>query len=316
MKWATFLLALILSLPLFVQYPGDPSETVSIHGTIPGLTPGSMCSAELRSAYSGFSVQRVQCGPAGFEFTDIPRGNYLIVVETGLNEMQQQVEADMPNTQLEIRLPSHSSGEAHSGSTVSVSELMVPEKARDLFKKASDLMQHSKFNKAEEKLQQALAIAPRYARAWALQAVIAAQGKDLTSALKYADSAVTADAQLPYAQFIRAMVLNASGRFKEASVAASQGLRIDASSWQGHFELAHALFGLGDLSRAMSEVTQAEAIAPPDFPDVHLLKVMILMKSNLFQQARQELNGIHKDGEHDTRIRQLDAMIAQRLMSK
>ncbi|HVZ16859.1 MAG TPA: tetratricopeptide repeat protein, partial [Terriglobales bacterium] len=138
-----------------------------------------------------------------------------------MSEITQQVEADMPSTEVHIQAQQNNPPTvARRSSTVSVAELMVPEKAKSLFNKATNLMQQSKFDKAQENLKKALTIAPQYARALALEAVICAQNKDLSSAMKNADNAVASDAQLPFAQFVRAMVLNATGRFQEASVAA------------------------------------------------------------------------------------------------
>lgn len=318
MKWAKFLVALVLSIPSLAQLQTPRAgDSVSIRGVIDGLNSSSNCSAELRSAFSGFVVQRTVCSQTGFDFTDIPRGTYLVVVEVGMSEITQQVEADMPSTEVHIQAQQNNPPTvARRSSTVSVAELMVPEKAKSLFNKATNLMQQSKFDKAQENLKKALTIAPQYARALALEAVICAQNKDLSSAMKNADNAVASDAQLPFAQFVRAMVLNATGRFQEASVAANHGLSIDNTAWQGHFELAHAMYGMGNLSSAMNEINRAEGAAPKNFPDVYLLKAMILIKANLLQQAKQVLNGLQKDSEHDPRVQQLSTLLASRLAQK
>ncbi|MGZ4788648.1 MAG: tetratricopeptide repeat protein [Terriglobales bacterium] len=318
MKWATILLPVLLYIPATAQQMQLPSthDAVSIRATISGLSSTTMCSAELRSAFTGFVLQRVSCGPAGFEFTDIPRGNYLVVVDAGMKQIEQQVAADVPNTEIEIRLPEIKEAPTVGGSsTVSVAELMIPEKARSLFNEASSLLRDSKIDKAQEKLHEALAIAPQYPRAMALQAVIWTQNNNLGAAMKAADSAVAHDAQLPFAQFVRAMVLNASGRFKEAVAAANQGLLLDGASWQGHFELAYAFYGLGSLSNALQEVNKAQTVAPKNFRDVHLLKAMILLKSNLLEQAQREIADLRKDG-HDPRVQQLDAVLAQKLAQR
>ena len=317
MKWATVVFAFLYSVAASAQLPySTTGDSVSIHGTISGLSAGMMCSAELKNALSGFTVQRTPCGSSGFDFSDVPRGTYVVIIELGTNEIERKIDADMPNTEVDVRVPENTRPATGGSSTVSVAEMMIPEKARNLFNKASSLLQQEKPDKAQQKLREALAIAPRYAKALALQAVICTQKDNISAAMKSADSAVASDAQLPFAQFVRAMVLNASGSFKQAASAAEEGLRMDMSSWQGHFELAHAFYGLGNLSSAITEINRAESSAPKGFPDVHLLKAMILIHANQLEQAKQELAGLGKDGGHDSRVQELNTQLAKLMSQK
>ena len=318
MKAAFGILALFLVLPAFGQfgYPNQAGNSASIHGTISGSESASICSVELRSA-NGFTLQHEACSPAGFFFTGLPRGQYVVAVQAGTRRVEQQVDAEMEHTEVQLQLPKDQPPpQQGSVGTVSVGEMMVPEKARGLMEKAANLVSESKFKQAEQILEEALKIAPRFSRALALRAVIDVQNRDLAAALESANSAVASDAQLPFAQFVRAMVLNATGKFKDAMVAAQQGLRTDDSSWQGHYEMAHALFGTGDLAAALREVGRAEGLAPKNFADIHVLKTVILVNSNLLSQAEQELAQLHKTAGHDPRIQQLDAMLAERIVRK
>src|SRR4051812_20473653 len=197
MKWAIVSLALVFSFTGFGQsQTSSIADSTTIHVSVSGLSSSAMCSAELRSADSGFAVQRVPCGPLGFEFSEVPRGRYIVAVQVGLKEVRQQVDADMPNTELDMRAPENKSEGASDSSTMSVKEMLVPSKARGLMEKASNLIHESKFKEAEQKLEQALKIAPQFSRALALKAIICARNRDLAFAMQAADSAVASDAQL------------------------------------------------------------------------------------------------------------------------
>ncbi len=85
---------------------------------------------------------------------------------------------------------------------------------------------------------------------------------------------------------LSALLLNAK-RYQEAATLARKCVEMDASSWQGPFELARALFGLQQFDEAEKSANLARD-KNPDFPDVHILLANIHI-------ARRDLTSLAAD---------------------
>jgi len=271
-----------------------------------------VCMVELRNQRGGAPVARQTCGENGFEFNDVPRGDYVVIVEIGKDDVREEVSAHTSNTDVTVVLPrDNREMKPSAGGTVSINELKVPMKAQRLLDKANDQLQHTKLQDAEKSVGKALTIAPSYCKALAFAAVVRLAQQDRDGAMSYADRAVQSDPTLPYAQFVRAMVLNSLGRFAEAKQAAEQGLRTDQQSWQGHYELAQAFYGTSDPAKALAEVTRAEQSAPAGFAAVPILRTILLIKTHCIEEAKRELSKIDKLKTNDPRAAALHQMVAQ-----
>jgi tetratricopeptide (TPR) repeat protein len=296
---------------------GSGSGPVTITVSFSAI-PSNNCMIELRDNRSGESLGRQTCDTQHTQFQGVPRGEYALVVEQGMDELRQDVTAQALHTNVTFSLPAaRQKNEVTSRATVSLKEMLIPGKAQKLLSKADESFTRSKLEDARKYVTEALQIAPAYARASALQAVIAMSTNDRQSALASANNAVQSDPQLPYAQFVRAAVLNSLGKFQEARAAAEQGLRTDAASWQGHFELAQAFNGLNDTEHALQEANKAESAAPQHFFPVHLLRAFILVRSKAVSEAARELQEL--DGgpaAKDPRVQQLHQLLASVQLSR
>jgi tetratricopeptide (TPR) repeat protein len=289
--------------------PTQNGEVTTIRGTFSNAPIGT-CSVELRGEYNGQTVARQFCAQDVFTFVGVPRGEYVVAMECGTKETEQRVSAESEESDVELDLARPQKSKPMSDGSVSVSELQVPEKAQRLLVRANEEMATAKVESAEKDIRKALEIAPNFAKAVAFEAVIKLTSGDGTAALTLADRAVQMDGQLPYAEFVRAMVLNNQGRFTEAQAAANEGLRSDGQSWQGHFELAQALYGSSDRAGALVEATRAENAAPAAFAPVRILRAILLVKMNFLDAARQELKNIDKLGISDARTVELHQVLS------
>lgn len=267
------------------------------------------CTVELQSLDGASAAAVQQCDRSGFEFPNVPRGEYNVIVHRGVAETSEEVAAEGMVTYISVNAPQAPAQES-SQATISLNELKVPDKAKDLVNKANEDLQHFKIADAEKDTQSALKIAPGFALGHAMEAAIALEQNNLPKAIQSADLAVKLDPQVAYAQFVRAGILNRLKRYSDAKMAAEQGLRVEANSWQGHFELAQALSGIRNEKDALNEATLAEEAAPKEFAPVHILRIRLLIKRHELSAAKQELKLIGKDKEYTAQAARLQQMLA------
>jgi len=273
---------------------------IELLGTVNGMHGQANCAVEL-SRLRGFGAeQQASCDMNGsFQFTRVPRGVYNLVVKVGAREYTEEVSLVSPLEQVEIQIPTRKPADGN-GSTVSVAEMRMPDKAKDELQKANRALAKGKLDQADEYAQKALAMAPQFARAVTLRAVILMARKDFKSALQLTDSAAQMDPMLALTQVVRASALNSMGRAREAQAAAEQGVRLGAS-WQGHFELARALMTQRQFKQALGEITKAMAMAPPQFADLMLLRASALFNLKDVSGARDALAAFLKERPGDPR---------------
>jgi len=300
-----FLLVLLISpVRVHAQY----GRTVDLQGVVRGGPESTSCSVELNSLNTHLQVQQALCGPDGsFRFADVNRGSYRLVVRTDLRAYSEEIDLRSPREDVEINLPKPK--ESSEGS-VSVAELRIPEKAKDELKKANEAMAKGELAKADQHAVRALEIAPRYARAMTVRAVLMSNNHDFESALKMLDQADSIDPMFPLTKVVRASVLNALGRPQEAEKAAEQGLRLDGS-WQGHYELAHALTMQRHYEKALTEVNRAIATAPREFVGLALLHASVLSELHNVKGAREVLQALPKEQRESGPVVQLLATLDQ-----
>src|SRR3954463_13833925 len=255
----TVLVLLLFSIPVIAQVRGSSADESELFGRVVGLPERTACSVELNSVGSALPSERAMCdGDGTFQFNRLERGVYKLVVNVGVDQVSEEVRLMSPREDVEIRVPVQ---QQPHGNAVSMVELQVPNKAKEELQKANEAMVKGELTKADQHATQALEIAPRFARALTLRAIVMIAKQDFNTALRFANSAAAIDPMLPITQFVRASVYNSLGNPNQAQVAAEQGLRLDGS-WQGHFELARALMGKNEFKQALMEIDRAATKAP------------------------------------------------------
>jgi tetratricopeptide (TPR) repeat protein len=174
--------------------------------------------------------------------------------------------------------------------------------------KANRELAEGKLDKADEYVQKALAMAPQFARAMTVKAVILMAKHDFPSALQLTEKAAKVDPMLGLTHVVMASALNGMGRAKEAQAAAEQGLRLDGS-WQGHYELARAMMTQHHYKHALREITKAMAAGPPRFGELMLLWASALMNLRDVAGAREALAEFMKVRPGDPRGTRMMAVL-------
>jgi Tfp pilus assembly protein PilF len=248
--------------------------------------PLSGVTVQLENPGTGMLVARDATGDAGqFKISGLKPGEYILVAEYQTQTVHDRISIAPLQPEIEINFPV----EASASSSVSVGELQVPEKARSRLRQAEQALAKNDINRAQQQLNEALQVAPRYAAALTLRGVIRLNAGETSAAINDFDYAIHSDPGYPYAYFAMGAALNELSRYSDARRAAEQGLRLEPRAWQGHFEVARALLGEGRAAPALEQLDEAKQTAPPTFAQLHLLRGTILLDVHRYRESAQEL---------------------------
>lgn len=262
---------------------------VSISGVVTDAigTPLHDIRIDVQQVGNGKVVQSTYSRVNGtFEFVDLNAGDYEVVAVDGVNQTDQQVRVDTQLTNVNLQLPIHA---APRGGTVSVAELRTPEKARHLVDKARSALAKKKFDEADKAINEALSVAPDYADALTMRAVLKLSKNQLQSALDDLDHAVKSDPSYAQAYLVLGATYNQMGRFDDALRSLDRSVMYDPKSWQCAVEMSRAMLGKKDYQRAFQQANRAETLGGNKvLNSLHLLKAYALMGEKQLKQAAFE----------------------------
>ena len=123
--------------------------------------------------------------------------------------------------------------------------------------------------------QQATAIDPKYARAWALMALAQADlrfrhDKDV-DALEAAERALSLDADIAEAHCVKARYLDAAGEAQQAKLRIETAIGLNPESWEANKEAARLNFRHGRVEEAIPYFEKAASLMQTDFHDTLML---------------------------------------------
>jgi len=215
-----------------------------------------------------------------FEFNSVRNGDYTIAVnQDGYEPASVDLTvsgADVYAVSIDLKKANADSSPGASGATISAHELHAPPKARDAYEKGLDLVRSkAAYKDAIAQFQEAIKDFPDYYEAYAMEGAAYMALKDAPSA----EAALRKSVQLSASHYFDALsllagLLNGTARYAEAQTTAQQTIALDASSWQGHFELARSLLALGHPADAETSALRARELKP-DNPKVYLLLAKI-----------------------------------------
>src|SRR5258706_11216985 len=135
---------------------------------------------------------------SGFRFSKLEAGPYTIGVSMrGLEEMRRTIEVSSgladDKGRVYVELDMRESARPGVGRTVSVRQLSVPEKARDLYRKAIESLRRYDVARSVNLLEQAVAQAPQFVEALNTLGTIYNQKKEYPKAERYFREALRRD---------------------------------------------------------------------------------------------------------------------------
>lgn len=302
MKYRASVFVLLLFFALFAaaqrfpapaQAPMNATSTASLSGnvlTVDGK-PLRNVRIELRQPGTAEVVASTYTLPNGsFELDSLTNGHYEVVATVGVNEAREQVDVFGMAATVSLRIAADSDAAAAGDkNTISVAQMKVPSKARKLCEKAQQLADKDKLDEAQKKVQDALAIAPTYAPALTLRALIAMQHGNAAQAMPDLESAVKNDPSYGLAFVVLGSAYNMQARYDDAIRILSRAESLSPSAWQLYFELSKAQLGKGDYQKSLQMAGKAGELAAADYPPLHLVMAHAYLGLKSYSQAITEL---------------------------
>jgi len=237
-------------------------------------------------------------GNGEFEFSGLPRGDYVIEVKVKDYEpLQQTVEilnAARRGLSIFLTRPMKAVKLASRGS-ISAHQLSAPLKAQTEYDKGVNLIyDKSDYRGAIAQFQRAIKDFPTYYEAYAQEAIAYENLKEKPAA----EEALRKSLDLSSGKYAEALILlagllNDSNRYQEAVTYSRKAIEVDAASWRGPFELARALSGLKQMDEAEKSAIQARD-RNPDNPPVYLILANIYISQHNYSSLAKDLDAFLK----------------------
>ena len=260
----------VASLPLAAQQAGGLGlRRFPMSGTLRDAVTNEAPEdvlVELR-VFNGSTVGQVFTSQNGkFDFGSMPADTYSLIVDrAGYERIDQQIYLTMSRTDIQLEL--HRKGvdpNAPTGPLVSVRELSIPRRAHDAMEKGMGLLyQKSDYPASLTQFQRAVKEYPAYYEAYAQMGMAYLKMGDPGNSeqMLRKSLAVSGDRYGDGFSMLATLLTNQQ-RFAEAAPLARKAIELDANMWQGHYELARALYGLNDLAGAQTSAAAAAELQP------------------------------------------------------
>ncbi len=266
-----------------------------VSGTVFDTTgnPISGARVEIQDLMSGRTVATTYTYSNGsFEFTGLQSSQYEVVASNGVSQARSRLDGTM-SQDVSLRLSGSEAATDGIGSksSVSLSQMKVPGKARKIFEKAMDAFRLSHLDDAFALVQKALGMYPDYAQALTLRGVLNLKKGDTKSAQPDLEKAVELDYSDETGFVALAALYNTEGKFPEAMRVLDRGLSLHPNSWQGLIEQARAQLGMSKFEDAMKTITRAEKFVPAEVHYLQLFKAQALAGMKNYAASETEIEG-------------------------
>jgi tetratricopeptide (TPR) repeat protein len=194
-----------------------------------------------------------------------------------------------------------------SGSSVSVTSLLVPDKARKEFEKGQKDAQNKNYKTAAEHLEKAVAEYDKYAAAWSLLGVVYLSNQELEKSRQSFEKSIAADPKYVPPYINLANLALQDGKNENAIQEAGQVLDLDPGNHLANLIQAMGNFNLRRLDAAEKSALAAEKDSNGGLPEVHALLADIYLQKADASDAAIEMRAYLREaptGEYAARITQ------------
>jgi len=250
---------------------------------------------EVQSRESGQIVSSGYANPGGsFQISNLPAGNYEVVVTAGLAESRQPVNLEGSDQEVVVNLPAYNSGANTGGKdSVSVAQLRVPERARNAFHKAQEAARKQNVADANKYIEEALQAYPHYADALTMRGILKLDANHYNEASQDLEQAIQFDPNYPLAYIALGAAYNLMSHWDDALRALNRGTTLNPDSWQAYFEMGKSFLGKGDYPAALQQFDKTQQIQP-QYALVHLVKAHAMLGMKDYANATAELEAYLK----------------------
>ena len=183
----------------------------------------------------------------------------------------------------------------HTGSnaakaTISVSQLRVPERAREEFARAVQRYKKNDVDGTMKALDQAIHLAPDFPGALSLRGYIELMTGRFEACEADLRQALQSDPHYGPAYLHMASLMNHLGRYDEALASLEKDERFQPGSWEVPFEMAKSFLGKHDYAHALDEVNRSYALGGDKAGTaVHFIRADALYGLKQYEQAGTEI---------------------------
>jgi len=245
---------------------------------------------EVQSRESGQIVSSGYANPGGsFQISNLPPGNYEVVVTAGLAESRQPVSLQSSDQEIAISLPAYNPGANTGGKdSVSVAQLRVPERARNAFHKAQEAARKQNVADANKYIEEALQAYPHYADALTMRGILKLDANHYNEASQDLEQAIQFDPNYPLAYIALGAAYNLMSHWDDALRVLNRGTTLNPDSWQAYFEMGKSFLGKKDYPAALQQFDKTQQIQP-QYALVHLVKAHAMLAMKDYANATTEL---------------------------
>ena len=271
--------------------PGPAPATGALQGKVlnPKGQPLAGIRVELDEARTAMPVNSTYTQPDGsFAMHNIPRGEYEVVAESDDAEVSDLVTMDSGKRALELRFPRSTPLRPKEPGTVSVAQILTPDKARKLRDRALEAIRNRHYDDADSLVQQALQIEPEYADAITLRGLLELGKPDLSVPQQTFEHALRLNPNDSMALIALAAVYNHEWRFDDALRVAERGACLSPKAWQAYLEMAKASIAKDLYADGLVLIRRAERLGGTGYAEVHLIKAIGLFGLQLYPDSKYE----------------------------
>jgi hypothetical protein len=272
-----------------ISSPEHVGRQQSISGVVYDTAGARIAGASItiRDLNTGELVAQGVTGHDGSFMAAVRAGSFEIITSKDTEQERTIVRADQPAF-LNITLKANQTAAA-SDAAVSLVDLKAPQKAQDEFGKAQAAISKKDLEKARKHLEAAIKRYPDYAAALALLA-FTMMPRDLVNAQTMAARAVELAPEVGFNHAMLAATRNAAQQFASALPASETAVTLSPQLWQGHFERARALAGVGRLEDALKSATRADELTHGRVLVTRIARSRLLAALGRQQEANDQLN--------------------------
>jgi len=252
---------------------------------------------QLQSVDGGFAQTTYTDSSGHFSFGDVREGSYVFAIKApGYQAGTWPVDVGYTSQiGLSYSLIPKVSGADSAGAsrnesnTVSVGQLLIPQKAREEFRKATESEARGKTDEAIRHWNKSIKIYPKYAESFLRLSRIYADRGDFARATANAQRAVAIDGKNAEAYTSLGYAYLKARNLPQAETAFQKAVQLSASDWFSQFWLGQLLLERKDAQGAYPHLLRASKLNPR-MPNVFVLLYNDLLLLGRRQDALAELD--------------------------
>ena len=182
-----------------------------------------------------------------------------------------------------------------SGSSISVTSMLVPGAARKEFDKGAADARNNKLPSATQHFEKAVAAYDKYAAAWTNLGQIYSKTHEMEKAQQAFQKAITADPKYIPPYLGLATLFIQTQQYEGAVDMAGKALELDSNLGVASFLEATGNYKLNHMDEAEKSARDAEKEPHQNFPQVHVILTDILLRKQDYSDAAAEMRAYLKE---------------------